>query len=33
MNIVRGNNRYDSDPPAGNKKNDSGLTLGLSWDY
>jgi putative salt-induced outer membrane protein YdiY len=26
-------NRYDSDPPEGNDKNDSGLTLGLSWDY
>ena len=26
-------NRYDSDPPVGNEKNDSGLTLGLSWEY
>ena len=26
-------NRYDSDPPVGNDKNDSGLTLGLSWEY
>jgi len=25
--------RYDSDPPQGNKNNDSGLTVGLSWDY
>ena len=25
--------RYDSDPPAGNDKNDTGLTLGLSWEY
>lgn len=25
--------RYDSKPPAGNEKNDSGLTLGLSWSY
>ena len=26
-------NRYDSAPPPGNEKNDSGLTLGLSWEY
>lgn len=26
-------NRYDSDPPEGNDKNDSGVTLGLSWEY
>ena len=26
-------NRYDSEPPAGNVNSDSGLTLGLSWDY
>jgi putative salt-induced outer membrane protein YdiY len=26
-------NRYDSDPPAGNEKTDSGITLGLSWEY
>ena len=25
--------RYDSDPPAGNENNDSGITLLLSWDY
>ncbi len=25
--------RYDSAPPEGNEKTDSGLTLGLSWDY
>lgn len=25
--------RYDSQPPAGNEKNDSGMTLGLSWEY
>ena len=25
--------RYDSRPPLGNKKNDTGLTLGLSWTY
>ena len=25
--------RYDSQPPAGNDKNDSGVTLALSWDY
>ncbi len=25
--------RYDSQPPVGNDKNDSGLTLGLSWSY
>lgn len=25
--------RYDSQPPAGNDKNDTGLTLGLSWSY
>ena len=25
--------RYDSQPPAGNKKNDTGVTLGLSWEY
>ena len=25
--------RYDSDPPLGNKNNDSGLTMGLRWDY
>ena len=26
-------NRYDSQPPAGNDKMDSGMTLGLSWSY
>ena len=26
-------NRYDSQPPAGNEKNDAGMTLGLSWSY
>jgi putative salt-induced outer membrane protein YdiY len=26
-------NRYDSDPPEANDKNDSGLTVGLSWEY
>ncbi len=26
-------NRYDSDPPEGNDKNDTGLTVGLSWEY
>ena len=26
-------NRYDSAPPPGNEKNDSGLTLALSWEY
>ncbi|MEE4164018.1 MAG: DUF481 domain-containing protein [Woeseiaceae bacterium] len=26
-------NRYDSAPPAGNEKTDTGITLGLSWDY
>jgi putative salt-induced outer membrane protein YdiY len=26
-------NRYDSAPPPGNKKNDSGVTLALSWEY
>ena len=26
-------NRYDSQPPAGNDKNDAGMTLGLSWSY
>ena len=26
-------NRYDSDPPEGNDKNDTGVTLGLSWEY
>lgn len=26
-------NRYDSAPPPGNEKNDSGVTLALSWDY
>ena len=26
-------NRYDSQPPPGNEKNDTGVTLGLSWDY
>jgi putative salt-induced outer membrane protein YdiY len=25
--------RYDSDPPLGNKNNDTGLTMGLRWDY
>lgn len=25
--------RYDSQPPEGNDKNDTGLTLGLSWSY
>ncbi len=25
--------RYDSQPPAGNDKNDTGITLALSWDY
>ena len=25
--------RYDSQPPAGNEKNDTGVTLGLSWEY
>ena len=25
--------RFDSQPPAGNEKNDSGVTLGLSWSY
>jgi putative salt-induced outer membrane protein len=25
--------RYDSEPPQGNKSNDSGLTVGLSWSY
>lgn len=25
--------RYDSQPPPGNDKNDSGITLALSWDY
>jgi len=25
--------RYDSRPPEGNDKNDTGLTLGLSWSY
>jgi putative salt-induced outer membrane protein YdiY len=25
--------RYDSQPPPGNEKNDSGVTLGLSWEY
>ncbi len=25
--------RYDSQPPVGNKKNDSGLALGLNWSY
>jgi putative salt-induced outer membrane protein YdiY len=25
--------RYDSQPPAGNDKNDTGMTLGLSWSY
>ena len=24
--------RYDSDPPAGNDNNDTGMTLGLSWE-
>lgn len=24
-------NRYDSDPPAGNANNDTGITVGLSW--
>ena len=26
-------NRYDSQPPAGNDKHDTGMTLGLSWSY
>jgi putative salt-induced outer membrane protein YdiY len=26
-------NRYDSAPPAGNEKTDTGITLALSWDY
>lgn len=26
-------NRYDSAPPAGNEKNDTGVTLALSWKY
>jgi putative salt-induced outer membrane protein YdiY len=26
-------NRYDSDPPEGNVNNDTGVTLGLSWEY
>ena len=25
--------RYDSQPPPGNDKNDTGVTLGLSWEY
>jgi len=25
--------RYDSQPPAGNEKNDYGVALGLSWSY
>ena len=25
--------RYDSQPPPGNEKNDTGFTLGLSWEY
>lgn len=25
--------RYDSQPPPGNEKHDTGLTLGLSWEY
>ena len=25
--------RYDSDPPAGNSTNDTGVTMGLHWDY
>ena len=25
--------RYDSQPPPGNKKNDTGVTLGLSWEH
>ena len=25
--------RYDSDPPAGNETNDTGVTMGLSWTY
>jgi len=25
--------RYDSDPPEGNDKNGSGVTLGLIWEY
>lgn len=25
--------RYDSQPPVGNDKNDTGMTLGLSWSY
>ena len=26
-------NRYDSQPPLGNEKNDTGVTVGLSWEY
>jgi putative salt-induced outer membrane protein YdiY len=26
-------NRYDSQPPLGNDKNDTGVTIGLSWEY
>ena len=26
-------NRYDSQPPPGNEKNDAGVTLALSWEY
>ena len=26
-------NRYDNQPPPGNEKNDTGVTLGLSWEY
>ena len=26
-------NRYDSAPPEGNEKNDTGVTLALSWEY
>jgi hypothetical protein len=26
-------NRYDSQPPLGNEKNDTGMTVGLSWEY
>ncbi len=25
--------RYDSEPPAGNEKNDYGITLGIRWEY
>ncbi len=25
--------RYDSDPPQGNTNNDTGMTVGLNWEY